>query len=150
VRLLRLRQLLGAAAVVALVTAAVLDRAQAAGARALPVALPPPALLTVLAVAVLVLGLQVRRSVRGRRRPLAALTAARVAAIAAASGWTGALLAGWYGGQALALARALVGERTQRFTITVLSAVAAVLLSAAGVVAQRCCRPPTERGGDTP
>ena len=118
-------------------------RAQALGRAALPMPWLAPVVLAALTVAILIAGRRVRAWIAGRR-PMSALAAARVAAAAAASGWAGALLCGWYGGQAGELASALVGGRTQRFVIAVVAAVVAALLAGAGVLVQRWCRRPDD------
>ena len=54
---------------------------------------------------VFVLGWHVRQYLQGKRPDLDALRAARTVVLAKASCYTGALLAGWYGGHVLALFR---------------------------------------------
>ena len=95
-------------------------------------ALPPnvPWLVVVvelgIAAVVFVLGWQVRQYLQGKRPDLDALRAARTVVLAKASCYTGALLAGWYGGHVLTLLtgtdepgtggrRALGGDRDGRW-----------------------------------
>ena len=141
--LLRPWRLLLAGVAVAVLVWLLLSRAQAQGMASLPVPWPTPVVLVVMTAGVLAAGRWVRTWVVGRSsRPPSALTAARIAVAAAAAGWAGALLFGWYGGQAAVLASALVGERSGRFVAATLAALASVALSVAGVVAQRWCRRP--------
>lgn len=123
----------------------VLSRAQAQGMASLPVPWLTPLVLIAMTGGVLAGGRWVRAWVSGRSsRPPTALTAARIAAVAAAAGWAGALLFGWYAGQAAVLAPALVGERSGRFVVAVVAALASVAVSASGVLAQRWCRRPED------
>lgn len=128
------------------------DTLQRQGADPLPVPWTAAVGLVMLAGLILTAGREVRRWVDGRRpQPLSPLTAARIGVLAAASAWVGALLTGWYAAQALVILPALVGERRDRFILAVLTAVAAAVLSGAGVLAQRWCRrPPDEEEDDEP
>jgi TctA family transporter len=123
----------------------VLSRAQAQGMASLPVPWLTPVVLVAMTGGVVAGGRWVKAWVCGRSsRPPTALTAARIAAVSAAAGWAGALLFGWYAGQAAVLAPALVGERSARFVVAVVAALASVALSASGVLAQRWCRRPED------
>jgi Protein of unknown function (DUF3180) len=138
----------------ALVTAVVawfaLDLWSRQGGRLLP--LPWFAAVAIVAVAavVLVLGWEVRRSVRGQRSaPIDPLVAARIVVLAKAAVYGGAVLAGWYGAQALVLLSNVSPLRRERLLVAGATALSAVVLVVAGLVAQRWCRLPDddERGG---
>lgn len=106
--------------------------------------LPWPAALGPLAVAVVVLVLA--RDVRRRR--LAPLVAARVAVLAKASAYGGALLVGWYAAQAIELLTQLTAGRRTPLIVAGVSALACAALAAAGLVAQRWCRLPPDDSDD--
>ncbi|WP_129339941.1 DUF3180 domain-containing protein [Cellulomonas endophytica] len=101
---------------------------------------------TVLAGVVGVQGWQVRQYVQGHRPTLSGLRAARTLVLARAAAWSGALLLGWYGGQALrALAEPGRGDNADRAASAGGAAGAALLLVVAGLLAERWCRvPPPE------
>ncbi len=110
---------------------------------------PPPlgwaAVAGTLALTAVVLGagVQVRQWVRGRDQGrVDPLIAARVAVLAKAGAYGGALLVGWYLGQALDIYPDLVGVRHTRFIIALVAAASAVALSVAGFVVQYWCRVP--------
>jgi Protein of unknown function (DUF3180) len=139
--------------VLAAVTAAgwaVLDAREASGASALPTPWTAAVAIALLAVAVLVSGLEVRRWVAGRReRPLDPLVAARIAVLAKAAAYAGGALAGWYLAQAAIVVPDLVGARRTRFIVALLSALAAGCLAGAGLLVQIWCRrPPREDDGE--
>jgi hypothetical protein len=141
----RLRTVLLIAVVVGVGTWAVLDAMEASGMASLPAPWTAVVAVVLLAVVVLVAGLDVRRWVTGRReRPLDPLVAARVAVLAKAAAYTGGGLTGWYLAQAVVVLPDLVGERRTRFIIALLSALASSGLAVAGFVAQRWCRRPPE------
>ena len=97
----------------------------------------------VLCAGVIAAGLPVRRWVAGRReRPMDPLAAARTVVLAKAAAYGGALLAGWYAGQALILLPDLVGVRRARFVVAVFCAVSAIALAVSGLLVQRWCRVP--------
>lgn len=122
-----------------------LDTWEAAGRDPLPVPWTAPAGIVVLAGVVLAAGREVRRWVAGRRtRPLDPLAAARIAVLSTASSYVGAVLAGWYAAQALVVLPVLLGDRRDRFVLSLVSSVASVGLAAAGLVAQRWCRRPPD------
>jgi len=122
---------------------AVLDAREAAGEPALPTPWTAAVAVVLLAVAVLVSGLEVRRWVAGRReRPMDPLVAARIAVLAKAAAYAGAALAGWYLAQAVVVVPDVVGERRTRLVVALLSAAAAAALSAVGMVVQTWCRRP--------
>jgi len=124
---------------------AVLDALQAAGGRPLVTPWTAPVGIVIVAALVLVAGLEVRRWVAGRReRRLDPLLAARIAVLAKASAYAGGALAGWYLAQAVVVLPDLVGDRRTRFVVSLLSALAAALLAAAGLLAQRWCRRPDD------
>jgi hypothetical protein len=104
-----------------------------------------------LAVAVVSLGVPVRRWVAGRRdRPLDPLYVARAFVLAKAAAYGGALLAGWYAGQALALLPDVVGTRRTKLLMALLAVVAAIAVSVAGLVVQRWCRVPPSDDDEPP
>lgn len=99
--------------------------------------------LVVLAVVVLWMALAVRAYQRGRRPSLDPLRAARTAALAKASALTGALLVGWYGGQLLlTLGRLQFESQQSRALVAGAATLCAIVLSVAGVIAERFCQLP--------
>jgi Protein of unknown function (DUF3180) len=142
----RLRVLAALAVAVGIVGWLVLDTWERTGHTALPMPWTAVAGQVVLAGVVLATGLDVRRRVAVRAgRALDPLRAARIAVLATAAAYTGAVLAGWYAGLAASIAPDLVGERRSRLVLALAASVAAALLSGAGVLAQRWCRvPPKE------
>lgn len=109
--------------------------------------LPPTAAVGgyLLAVVVILVGIPVRRWVRGdRSRPLNPLAAARTVVLARAAAYGGAVLLGWYLAQGLVLLPELVGTRRERFWVAMVASVGAVLLGAAGLLVQRWCRVPPD------
>ncbi len=119
---------------------------------------PPPSYaaagaLVVVSAVVLVLGREVRRSVRGERRPpVHPLAAARVAVLAKAAVYGGAVLGGWYVALCLAALDDAPGLRRERLLAAAVSAAAAAVLVGSGLLAQRWCRLPPDddpagRGG---
>ncbi|GGC04923.1 DUF3180 domain-containing protein [Cellulomonas carbonis] len=130
--------------VVALVAAAVvllvLRFAEARGATVLAVPWLSAAVLVVIAVLVLASGWQVRQLRDGKRPGMDPLRAARTVVLATASAYTGALLAGWYGGHVLLTVGDL--EIAARRDVAVTAGVAlaaAVLLAVVGLVVERWC-----------
>ena len=113
-----------------------------------PLPLPWTAVVAMAAIAVSVLALAwpVRRWNAGRRdRPLDPLRAARAAVLAKAASHCGALVSGWYLGQALVLVSDLAIEpRRDRFVLAVVAVLAALVVVAAGLVAEHWCRLPDE------
>jgi hypothetical protein len=133
----------------ALVTAAVswfaLDLWTRQGGRLLPLPWFAAVAIAVVAALVLVLGWEVRRSVRGQRRtPIDPLFAARVVVLSKAAVFGGAVLAGWYGAQILVVLANASGLRRDRLLVAGATALAAVVLAVAGFVAQRWCRLPDD------
>jgi hypothetical protein len=98
--------------------------------------------MLVIAAAVLVFGWPVRRWNDGQRdRRLDPLRAARTAVLAKASSHSGALLVGWYLGQALVvLPDVAVEPRRERLVLCVLAVLAAGTMVVAGLVAEGWCR----------
>lgn len=95
----------------------------------------------VIAAVVLSMGWAVRQYQRGRRPLLDPVRAARTAVLAKAACYTGALLTGWYGGQALSLLTdADVPGNTERAGAAGLAAVGAVALAVVGLVVEHWCR----------
>lgn len=122
-----------------------LDLWERTGADPLPVPWTAPVGLIMLAGLVLGAGWQVRRWVLGRRQqPLNPLQAARIAVLATASSYVGAVFTGWYLAQAAVILPALVGDRRERFWMALAGAGAAAVFAVAGMVAQYWCRRPTD------
>ena len=141
------------AVVVALVAGALswflLDLWTRGGGRSLPLPWFTAVAIAVVAVVVAVLGWEVRRGVRGERSsPLDPLAAARVVVLAKAAVYGGAVLAGWYAGQGLVILSSASGSRSARLIAAGATALAAVLLVVAGLLAQRWCRLPPDDEGD--
>lgn len=140
--------LLAAAAIAA---AAGLLLQVARSSRGFPPFVPPltlPATLGLFAVAVLTLGLLLRRAVRretgGNVNPS---TAVLILAVARACLFAGALFAGFGGGLALAMLGRSVPAAPGTWLPMVLVLVAGTVLAVCGAVAERCCRiPPPEDG----
>jgi hypothetical protein len=110
---------------------------------------PPPLPWTtalgtlILCAGVVAAGLPVRRWVAGRReRPLDPLLAARTVVLAKAAAYGGALLAGWYAGQALILLPDLVEVRRARLLVAGICTLTAIALAGSGLLVQRWCRVP--------
>ncbi|MBD5786702.1 DUF3180 domain-containing protein [Cellulosimicrobium terreum] len=105
--------------------------------------------VAVLALAVLVFwsGWTVRAYQQGRRPSLDAIRAARTFVLAKAAALTGALLAGWYGGQVLvALPDLAIEARRDRAIAAGVAVACAVVLSVVGLVAERFCQLPPRDG----
>ena len=165
----RLRTLWAMLAGVAVVSWSVLSLLDSRGGALLP-ALPwsAPAALAVLAVLIALAALGVRRRLRqrlgsrqqggplqaldgARPKPVNALVVARLAVLGKASAYAGAVLAGAYAGYLLLVLGDLSTElRREIGAIAGLSALAAVLLAAAGLALERCCRVPPDTGGPGP
>lgn len=109
-----------------------------------------PAVMALTAVAVLVAGIPVRRWTRGTRtRPLDPLVAARTVVLAKAAQYAGALLTGWYAGQALVLLSTLdVEPRRSMLLRAVVSVATAVAVWVAGWLVERFCRVDRRGGQD--
>lgn len=101
-----------------------------------------PAALAAWAALVVALAANLRRRLSGDPglRPFPPLMAARLLAVAKASAYAGALLAGMYGGFALVLLPDREMFATSRLVVTLLSSVAALAVAVAGLVLERCCR----------
>jgi Protein of unknown function (DUF3180) len=137
------------AVLTALVTAAVawfvLDLWTRQGGRLLPLQWFAAAAIAAVAAVVAVLGWEVRRSVRGQRStPLDPLFAARVVVLAKAAVFGGAVLAGWYAAQGLVVLSNVSGLRRERLVVAGVTALAAIVLTVAGFLAQRWCRLPED------
>jgi peptidoglycan/LPS O-acetylase OafA/YrhL len=117
---------------------------------------PPPLPWTtalgtlILGAGVVAAGLPVRRWVAGRReRPLDPLLAARTVVLAKAAAYGGALLTGWYAGQALILLPDPVEVRRTRLVVAGICTLVAIALAGCGLLVQRWCRvPPSDDDGD--
>lgn len=128
---------------------ALLDLWAGSGGDPLPLPWTAVAGTVALAIAVVSLGVPVRRWVAGRRdRPLDPLYAARAFVLAKAAAYGGAVLTGWYAGQALSLLPDVVGVRRERLVMAALAAAAAVGIIVAGLVVQRWCRVPPSDDDD--
>ncbi|MCC2336511.1 DUF3180 domain-containing protein [Cellulomonas wangsupingiae] len=97
----------------------------------------------VIAGVVLAMGWAVRQYQRGKHPTLDPVRAARTAVLAKASCYTGALLTGWYGGQALSLLTdADVPGNPARATAAGIAVLGAVALAVVGLVVEHWCRIP--------
>lgn len=113
---------------------------------------PPPVpwlvCLVMLAIAgvVFTMGWQVRQFLGGKRPQLNPIRAARTAVLAKASCYTGALLAGWYLSQVLAVLGDLsITSQRERAQAAGLAALTAILMAVVGLVVEWFCRvPPPE------
>jgi Protein of unknown function (DUF3180) len=145
------RLLLGAGAVAVLGWLAL--RWWIQGGRELPM-LPwtAPAVMGLLAIAVLVSGWQVRQWTRGRReRALDPLRAARTVVLAKAAQYAGALLSGWYAAQALAVLPTVDVEPRRGLLVRgLVSLAAAVVLWVVGWLVERWCRVPVDDDDKAP
>lgn len=114
----------------------------AAGGSPLPVPVAAIMLLVAIAVIVLVAAWPVRQWSAGvRYRSYDPLRAARAAVLAKAASHSGALLAGWYLGQALLMLPDLhIQSRSEAAIRFLLGAAAAAAAVVAGLVAERWCR----------
>lgn len=104
-----------------------------------------------IAAVVFSMGWAVRQYLRGRRPTLDPIRAARTAVLAKAACYTGALLAGWYGGQMVAhLAAALPGAGGRAGSAAV-AAAGAVVLAGVGLLVEWFCRipPPSDDDKET-
>ncbi|WP_426594266.1 DUF3180 domain-containing protein [Cellulomonas sp. McL0617] len=119
---------------------------------ALPPSVPWLVVVVELAIAavVFVLGWHVRQYLQGKRPNLSALRAARTVVLAKASCYTGALLAGWYGGHVLALLSGTDEPGTGGRVLSAAIAMAGgVVLAVVGLVVERFCRiPPPDASAD--
>lgn len=110
--------------------------------------IPPLSLsltLVALAIAVVLLAIPVRRSVTGKRKaPIDPFYALRVAVFAKASSRTGALLFGAALGIVIFLYGRPILPAFSMGALTISQIVAAVLLVAAGLVAEHLCRIPPQ------
>lgn len=155
------------AVLVALLTGAaawvLLDLWTGSGGTRPPLSWPTAVGTLVLAAAVLAAGWPVRSWQRDRARarsagngprppgrPLDPLVAARTAVLAKAAAYGGAVLVGWFAGQALVLLPDLVGARKRDLLIALLATLAAVLLVVAGFVVQHWCRVPPDDDDPSP
>ncbi|UZN04014.1 DUF3180 domain-containing protein [Cellulomonas sp. S1-8] len=103
----------------------------------------------VIAGVVLSMGWAVRQYQRGKRPTLDPVRAARTAVLAKASCYTGALLTGWYGGQALSLLTdADVPGSTTLAAAAGVAVLGAVVLAVVGLVVEHWCRVPPPAGDE--
>ncbi len=113
---------------------------------------PPPVpwlvclVMLVIAGVVFTMGWQVRQFLGGKRPQLNPIRAARTAVLAKASCYTGALLAGWYLSQVLAVLGDLsIASQRDRAQAAGLAALTAILMAVVGLVVEWFCRvPPPE------
>ena len=95
-----------------------------------------------LAALVFMMGWAVRQFLRGKRPDLSPIRAARTAVLAKACCYTGAPLAGWYGGQALGhLIDSLPGSG-MRAAAAAAAAGGAVVMAVVGLVVEAFCQVP--------
>lgn len=142
----RVQTLLGLLLIVAALVWGSLRIAESRGSALPPLGWGSPGGLLVLAVAVLVTALALRRRLRGSRPP-DPLGTARMAVLGKASAYVGPLVGGLYLGYLLVLLPGLSGpDQERRALICAFAVVAAVLLSAAGLLLERFCR--VDRGPD--
>lgn len=122
------------------VVLALLRFAESRGATVLAVPWLSTAVLLLIAALVTGLGWQVRQFRDGKRPGLDPLRAARTVVLATASAYTGALLAGWYGGHVLlAVGDLEIAARRDVVTTAAAALLGAVLLAVAGLVVERWC-----------
>lgn len=123
---------------------------ESSGGGSLPLPWTAVVAMAAIAVSVLALAWPVRQWNAGRRdRALDPLRAARAAVMAKAASHCGALVSGWYLGQALVLVSDLAVEpRRDRFVLAVGAVLAALVVVAAGLVAEQWCRLPDDRSDD--
>ena len=138
-----------AAVITAVFTAAIgwllLDLWSSQGGRTPPQSYLAAVAILVVAAVVLVLGWEVRRSVRGERTPpMNPLAAARVAVLSKAAVYGGAVLTGWYAALGLSVLDDATGVRRERLLASAAAAVASAVLLVAGLLAQRWCRLPPD------
>jgi hypothetical protein len=102
--------------------------------------------LLLIAAVVLGMGISVRQYLRGKHPTLDPMRAARTAVLAKASCYTGALLAGWYAAQVIAVLGDLGIESQRARAVTAgLAVLGAVVLAVVGLVVEHICRvPPPE------
>lgn len=131
------------AVVAAAVSAAALRIAESRGAVLLPVPVLAPAVVLAIGAVVLALGWNVRQYTRGKRPGLDPLLAARTVVLATAAAYTGALLTGWYAAHVLvALGDLGLDARRDLAVSAGIAVVTAVVLTVAGLVAERWCEVP--------
>ncbi len=89
------------------------------------------------------MGWAVRQFLHGRRPSLDPIRAARTAVLAKAACYTGALLTGWYGGQAVAyLLSSVVPDGAGRAGAAGIAATGALVLAGVGLLVEWFCRVP--------
>lgn len=121
--------------------------------RTLPVPLMSSITLFLLAVAIFFWAITIRSRFLGKEgtKPVDPFTAARTAALAMAASRTGALVAGFYLGTAIAFTGKLylpLGQ--ERFLFALLAAAAAILVVLASVWLEYICRLPGDDDDDKP
>lgn len=95
-----------------------------------------------IAAVVFSMGWAVRQFLRGKRPGLDPIRAARTAVLAKAACYTGALLTGWYGGQAVArLIDGVPGDGSRALAAGI-AAGGALVLAVVGLVVEWFCRVP--------
>ena len=105
-----------------------------------------PAVMALLAGAVLASGWPVRQWTKGRReRPLDPLRAARTVVLAKAAQYAGALLSGWYAAQVVVVLPTVDIEPRRNLLVRgLVSLLAAVTLWVVGWLVERWCRVPVD------
>jgi len=121
--------------------------------RTLPVPLMASITLFLLAVAIFIWALLIRPRLMRKEgtKPISPFTAARTAALAMAASRTGALVAGFYLGTALAFSGKLyIPVAKERFWFALIAALAAILVVLAALWLEYICRLPGDDDEDTP
>ena len=137
------RRLLLVAFVTTAVSATGLRVAESQGASLLPVPALSSFVVLLIAAVVATLGWTVRQYTRGKRPDLDPLLAARTVVLAKASAYTGALLSGWYAGQALLVLRDLEIEARRDLALSAGAAlVCTIVLVVVGLAVERWCEVP--------
>jgi hypothetical protein len=149
--LTRIRTVLTVAGVSFLVSAAAVDLATGRLFDRLTVPWSVSALMAALAVGIVGLAWPVRQYVKGKRRHVDSLRAATILALAKSCTLTGAAMFGLYLGMSLVALDALYSPLAwSRLWQGLAAAAAAAALSAAGRLAEWCCRLPPTDGQDPP
>ncbi|ROS78822.1 DUF3180 domain-containing protein [Cellulomonas sp. PhB143] len=143
----RRRTLVLVAVVVAVLTWGLAGLAEDGGVFLPAVPWPVDATLVVIAAAVAWAGWGVRAYQRGDRPALSGLRAARTLVLAKATALTGAVLVGWYGGQALLFLGELgIEARRDKAVAAGVAVLCSVLVAVAGLLAEHWCRLPPDDG----
>lgn len=126
--------------------------AESRGALLPPLPWAAPLSIVFLAAAVLVSAVALRRRLGGRpgTKPPQPLGVARMAVLGKAGSHVGSLVGGAYGGYLVLLLPSLdIGARRDRAVVAGVALLAALLLTAAGLLLERTCRVRPSGGDDT-